>query len=244
MRSFFNLSRGLIMGLCLIGFSGCENKPTEPVADASADHNDHDHGDHDHDHGDHDHGDHDHGDHGDRDHGDHDHGDHDHGDHDHGDHDHGDHDHGDHDHGDHDHGDHDHDHGDHGHIDAKDAGLSTDDLVSLDEPPLPDTYNEAVAKLVSLTATISEGFKNGKIDDAHGPLHDVSNLLEGIDTLASKSKMDDDTKKSVTKTIDSLFDSFGAVDLKLHNAKKGKDYADVADEITASIKTLQSFVKE
>ena len=196
MRSFFNLSRGLIMGLCLIGFSGCENKPTEPVADASADHNDHDHGDHDH-------------------------GDHDHGDHDHGDHDHGDHDHGDHDHGDHDHGDHDHDHGDHGHIDAKDAGLSTDDLVSLDEPPLPDTYNEAVAKLVSLTATISEGFKNGKIDDAHGPLHDVSNLLEGIDTLASKSKMDDDTKKSVTKTIDSLFDSFGAVDLKLHNAKKG-----------------------
>ena len=236
MRSFFNLSRGLIMGLCLIGFSGCENKPTEPVADASADHNDHDHGDHDHDHGDHDHGDHDHGDH--------DHGDHDHGDHGHGDHDHGDHDHGDHDHGDHDHGDHDHDHGDHGHIDAKDAGLSTDDLVSLDEPPLPDTYNEAVAKLVSLTATISEGFKNGKIDDAHGPLHDVSNLLEGIDTLASKSKMDDDTKKSVTKTIDSLFDSFGAVDLKLHNAKKGKDYADVADEITASIKTLQSFVKE
>ena len=49
----------------------------------------------------------------------------------------------DHDHEGHDHAGHDHK----GHIDAKDAGLSTDDLVSLDQPEVSENFDDAFGQL-------------------------------------------------------------------------------------------------
>ena len=145
----------------------------------------------------------------------------------------------------HQHGEDGHHHDEHGnHIDADAAGLSTDDLVSLDGPELPDNFNDAVAALAKMSTTISDGFKNDKIDDAHGPLHDVGNMLECVGELANKSEMSDDAKKAVADAVEQLFDGFGAIDMKLHDPNKGKDYADVADSIEAAMKTLLDNAKQ
>ena len=219
MRLFTHLTRTCLLGACLIGFTGCEDidkKTTTAKTDTE------DHGDHDHD-----------------DHASHDHDGDDHAAHDaHAGHDHDA-------HAGHDHDAHaGHDHGDDAHqIDAKAAGLSTDDLVSLDEPPMPDNLNDAVKQLAKMSATIGDGFKNDKIDDAHGPLHDVANLLECIEGLAKESSLSDTDKDKASEAVEKLFDGYGAIDEKLHNEKKGKDYADVADSIDTAVKTLVSLTK-
>ena len=144
----------------------------------------------------------------------------------------------------HDHDKGDHDHGEHEQIDASKAGLSADDLVTIDGPEIPDNFNDAVTAFGKMATQIGDGFKNNKIDDAHGPLHDVGNFLEGIEELAKKSSLDKAAKTKVSEAIDQLFDAYGAIDEKLHDAKKGKDYADVADDIEKAMKTLKSFVKQ
>ncbi|MGB7345467.1 MAG: hypothetical protein WBD20_14730, partial [Pirellulaceae bacterium] len=157
---------------------------------------------------------------------------------------HADHDNGDHDGHDHDEDGHDdHDHGDVKQIDASAAGLSTEDLISLNEKPIPDNYKDAVAELSTLSTKIADSIKSGDINDDHGPLHDVSGLLDGIAALAKKSSMDDDAKKAVAGAVDKLLDAYGDVDYRLHDAEKGKDYSDVAEDINAALKTLQSYAK-
>ena len=55
--------------------------------------------------------------------------------------------------------------------------------------------------------------------------------------------MNDDAKKAVGSAVETLMDAFGEVDYRLHDPEKGKDYADVAEDISASIKTLQEYAK-
>ncbi|QDT10152.1 hypothetical protein [Stieleria marina] len=168
-------------------------------------------------------------------------------DHDHGDHDHEGHDHDE--HAGHDHEGHDHDgdgHDDHAttkQIDASAAGLTTDDLVSLDEPPLPESYSAAVAELDKLSSKIAQQIKSGDIKDDHGALHGVSALLDGVDALANKSSMDSDAKEAIHQSVEKLLDAYGDVDYRLHDSSKGKDYSDVAEQIQSAIKTLQSYAK-
>ena len=148
------------------------------------------------------------------------------------DHDHGDHDHGDHDHGDHDHGDHD---------DDSDPSLppTGDDH---EDHQHAETYDEAVTELLATQKAIAEAFAAGKQDDAHGPLHDVGHLLGNTETLIENSDMDDDTKKKLSEAIEQLFTAYGAVDDKMHNSEKGKDYSDVSEQIENALSELQGQV--
>ncbi len=152
-----------------------------------------------------------------------------------------------HDHGDHDHGDHDHDHGDHDHGDHDDGDHEDGLDPSLpptgsdhDEHPAPETYTEAVTELLATQKAIAEAFGAGNQDDAHGPLHEVGHLLGNTETLVEGSDMDDDTKKKLRDAIEQLFSSYGAVDEKMHNAEKGKDYSDVSEQIENAISTLKA----
>lgn len=151
--------------------------------------------------------------------------------------DHADHDHGDHDHGDHDHGD--HDHGDHDHGDSSDPSLPPT-AGDHDDHHAPETYDEAVTELLATQKAVSEAFAAGNQDDAHGPLHDVGHLLESTEALVEKSDMDDETKKKLSEAIDQLFESYGAVDEKMHNAETGKDYSEVSEQIEAAISALKA----
>ncbi|MCP4943105.1 MAG: hypothetical protein GY924_14145 [Planctomycetaceae bacterium] len=140
----------------------------------------------------------------------------------------------DHDHGDHDHGDHDHDAG----SDPSLPPTGSDQEQHQD----PETYDEAVTELVATQKAIAEAFAAGNQDDAHGPLHDVGHLLGNTETLVEKSDMDDDTKKKLSEAIEQLFASYGAVDEKMHNSEKGKDYSDVSEQIENAISELKAQV--
>ena len=148
-------------------------------------------------------------------------------DHDHGDHDH---DHGDHDHGDHDHGDHDH---------GSDPSLppGSEDH---EAHKGPETYDEAVSELLSTSKSIADAFGAKKPDDAHGPLHEVGHLLGATEALVEKSQMDDATKKQLLGAIEQLFEAYTAVDDKMHDAEKGKDYSEVSEQVQKAISTLEA----
>ena len=147
---------------------------------------------------------------------------------------------GDHDHADH--GDHDHgDHGDHDHGDDSDPSLPPTDG-DHEHHQDPETYDEAVTELLATQKAIAEAFAAGNTDDAHGPLHDVGHLLGNTETLVEKSDMDDDTKKKLSEAIEQLFASYGAVDDKMHNSEKGKDYSDVSEQIENAISELKAQV--
>ncbi len=137
----------------------------------------------------------------------------------------------------------DHDHGDAVQIDASAAGLNADDLISLNEKPIPDNLDDAVAELSKLSKTIADSINSGDIHDDHGPLHDVAGLLDGIKALAEKSSMKDDAKKAIASATDQLMDAYMDVDYRLHDSKKGKDYADVSDQIQKALATLESYAK-
>jgi len=212
MRHFIEFPLFALLLSFLIATLGCQDSGSSTVGQADTSHQ----ADGDHDHADH--GDHDHGDHGDHDHADH-------GDHDHGDH------------GDHDHGD----HGDHDHGDDSDPSLPPTDG-DHEHHQDPETYDEAVTELLATQKAIAEAFAAGNTDDAHGPLHDVGHLLGNTETLVEKSDMDDDTKKKLSEAIEQLFASYGAVDDKMHNSEKGKDYSDVSEQIENAISELKAQV--
>lgn len=154
------------------------------------------------------------------------------------------HDHDAHDHGEHDHDEHGHDGHDHGAattIDAAAAGLSADDLVSVDEPELPDNLNDAVKQLVELRDKIRDAFKADDADAAHNPLHEVGHLLGGIESLVADGDHDATHKKELDAAVEELFDSYTAVDETFHS-DGGKEYNEVEAKIDAAIQTLQDHV--
>ena len=96
--------------------------------------------------------------------------------------------------------------------------------------------------MLATQKAIAEAFAAGKQDDAHGPLHDVGHLLGNTETLIENSDMDDDTKKKLSEAIEQLFTAYGAVDDKMHNSEKGKDYSDVSEQIENALSELQGQV--
>ncbi len=140
-----------------------------------------------------------------------------------------------HDHDGHDHDGHGHDHDEHGH---DHDGEEHHEHAHDDDHKHAKTYDEAVGELSAMHKTIADAFADDKPDDAHGPLHDVGHLLDNTETLVKESDMDDATKKKLYSAIEQLFEAYGAVDDKMHDADEGKDYADVAEQIETAMSTL------
>ena len=215
-QNLLNGSRWLLLlaGLSVWSLTGCQPQQAESPTAADHDHDDHAH---DHDHDGHDHDDHGH---------DHDHAGHDHDDHGH----------------DHDHGDHDHDHGDHT-VDAGSIGIMADDLPTLDQGDTPKSFADAVAQLGEARDQIKGGFEKDDPESVHGQLHEIGTLLESIETFVLKAKWDKDVQKEAAAAVDSLFDSYGDVDAKLHG-DSGKEYSDVSDAIDTAVKKLTEIATE
>ena len=140
-----------------------------------------------------------------------------------------------------DHDDHGHDHDGDGHADHEDHdehdghdhGEEGHDEHDHDFESLADAAKE----IASLRDVIRDGFAADKVDDAHGPLHHIGEVLEAAEKLVAKIE-DEDQKKAASEAIETLFDSFGAVDQGLHD-KEGKKYDEVSDAIDAAIEVLQ-----
>jgi hypothetical protein len=125
-----------------------------------------------------------------------------------------------------DHHDHDHDHGehdDHGHKHA-------------------ESFAEAVEELVELRNTVRDAFASNDSEAAHGPLHDVGHLLEEVSELAGKEELSAEQMATVKSSVEALFEGFGAVDKKMHDATKGSEYSEVAEKIDAAVASLTAIV--
>lgn len=137
----------------------------------------------------------------------------------------------------------DHDGHDHETVNAADAGLDVDSLPKIESRPLPASLSEAVSEFVKTRDEVRDGFANDNVEEIHGSLHDVSTMLEGMETLLPSSGLNDADSKAAAAAVEALFDSYMAVDGKLHG-QDGKEYADVADDIDAAVETLQSLANK
>jgi len=116
----------------------------------------------------------------------------------------------------HDH-DHDHDHG-HGH-------------------DHPESFKAAVEKASMLRDKIRDGFANEDPDAAHGPLHDVGDVLGSIAAMAEKEGLEGETLTGVRDAVETLKESFGSVDKMMHGGE-GSEYSEVSADVDAAMATL------
>ena len=107
-----------------------------------------------------------------------------------------------------------------------------------------ETFGEAFAEVNELHENVAKAFADGDTEAAHGPLHEVGHLLDELSELADESEMSDEAKKTIDANIAVLFDTFGAVDKKMHDAEGGKDFSEVAEEISGAIAAIKEAAGE
>ncbi|TWT54970.1 hypothetical protein Pla22_26240 [Rubripirellula amarantea] len=133
----------------------------------------------------------------------------------------------DHGHDDHDHDDHEgHDHGDH---EGHDHGDHSHDF---------STLGDAVAEVEELSGEIGAAFEKGDPESAHDALHHIGDVLGATEQLVKKSELATEDQAVATAAVENLFDSFAAIDEKMHG-HDGSDFSEVKDTIESAIATLK-----
>lgn len=130
-------------------------------------------------------------------------------------------------HGNHQHdGDHEHDHESHGDSQAHSE---------------PESLADAVAEIERLRGAIDQGFAAGDLDQADGPVHEIGHLIEELPELAAKESVSEEDQQQVKQAVDSLMDSFAALDERVHGgASAGKSYDDVASQVDDAMAILRA----
>lgn len=112
------------------------------------------------------------------------------------------------------HDDHDHDH-DHDH-----------DFANL---------GEAFEEIDELSNEIMTAFTGGEPESAHDALHHIGEVLEATEMTVSKSELSEEAKASAMKAVESLFDSFTAIDETMHGETEDGSDVSAMDENKSSI---------
>jgi len=101
----------------------------------------------------------------------------------------------------------------------------------------PETFVGVVEELVELRNAIRDGFKADDADAAHGPLHEVGEMLAEVLPTAEKEGLDAEMLKTVNDAVKSLTEAFTAVDTMMHGGE-GSEYKDVSEKVDAAIAVL------
>lgn len=106
----------------------------------------------------------------------------------------------------------------------------------------PDSLHAAVAELTEMRDAIRDAILTGEPDDAHGPLHEVGELLEAIPDIAAETDLPEEEWTAVNKANEQLFDAFGAIDKAFHtkDGDKKSAYEGVADQLDEAIEVIRS----
>ncbi len=105
------------------------------------------------------------------------------------------------------------------------------------QKPDGESLKQAVAEIVKLRDQIRDGFADGDVDAAHGPLHEVGTKLEELSKLTAESELSDADQETVKDCVDKLFTAFGEVDKTLHG-QEGSTYEEEAATIDKAMETL------
>jgi hypothetical protein len=136
--------------------------------------------------------------------------------------------------------DHDDDHGDdhdNDHGDDQDHDTHADHQSHAE----PKSLAQAITEVENLRNAIRDAFAADDEDQAHGPLHSVGHLLEELSTLAAEESLSEAEQQKVEQAVDSLMESYGAVDARLHGDEAaGKSYDEVAAEIDEALTKLKA----
>lgn len=101
----------------------------------------------------------------------------------------------------------------------------------------PETLNEALAELTELRNVIRDAFAKDDPDTAHGPLHEVGEILEAIPELAEKENVSVENQAAAKTAVDALMDAFGSVDKTMHG-QEGATYSEVSSKIDTTLAAL------
>lgn len=105
------------------------------------------------------------------------------------------------------------------------------------------SFSELVAKIDEQRQEIETAFANETPGNAHGSLHSIGHSIEDLTLAAADEKMAVDDQDSVKLAAESLMDSFGQIDKKMHG-QEGATYDDVKEEIDNQMEILRGLVKE
>lgn len=117
------------------------------------------------------------------------------------------------------------------------ATSNSDQGAAVHEHEPPASYADAIQQLETLRNTIRDAFAKNDPEAAHGPLHDVGDVLEALPALADKAGFDAAQKDTMKAAMEQLFGHFGKVDEMMHG-EKGTKYEDVSSNIDKAVATL------
>lgn len=107
------------------------------------------------------------------------------------------------------------------------------------------SLDELVAKVEELSVTIQDAFNAGDPDKGHGPLHEIGHLLAELPAAAANESLPAAKREQLKQAVDSLMDSFGALDEQLHGgSEEGKSFDNVSAGIEEAMAKLKSAHKE
>ena len=100
-----------------------------------------------------------------------------------------------------------------------------------------DSMEAAITKVASLRNSIRDGFANDDPDAAHGPLHEVGDVLLLIPELAKRKPVSAEDQATIEAEVNALMDAFGEVDKTLHG-QEGSTYDEESAAIDAALESL------
>jgi hypothetical protein len=101
----------------------------------------------------------------------------------------------------------------------------------------PESLKEALAEVTSLRNIIRDSFAKNDQEAAHGPLHEVGEILEAIPELAKKEKVSPEDQTAIESSVNTLMDAFGRVDKTMHG-QEGSTYAEESATIDKALNEL------
>lgn len=106
----------------------------------------------------------------------------------------------------------------------------------------PASFADALATIIELDGKIRAACAGADPEAAHGDLHAIGHLLEGLPGLAQTAGLPLDVE-AVKRSAGMLFDAFSRIDDKLHGAE-GSTYAEEAETIGRELGSFRAFLVE
>ena len=134
-----------------------------------------------------------------------------------------------------------HDHH-HGHTHAASDEHAHEHAGAENSAATPASFADALATIIELDGKIRAACAGDDPEAAHGDLHAIGHLLEGLPGLAQTAGLPLDVE-AVKRSAGILFDAFSRIDDKLHGAE-GSTYAEEAETIGRELGSFRAFLVE
>jgi len=134
-----------------------------------------------------------------------------------------------------------HDHH-HGHTHAASDEHAHEHAGAENSAATPASFADALATIIELDGKIRAACAGADPEAAHGDLHAIGHLLEGLPGLAQAAGLPLDVE-AVKRSAGILFEAFSRIDDKLHG-QEGSTYAEEAGTIGRELGSFRAFLVE